>query len=111
MITRGAQAARTPFAPPDGNINTIDIEDLTEQMRQLKVKHHSTCEQLHKQNIRNSQLETIINTLYEDLNKQKVEIHKIFSGQTEAKIEFYESALAMSLKRQIWEERELNRTI
>lgn len=60
---------------------------------------------------RNSQLETLINTLYEDLHEQQDQIEKIFQNRAPAKAEFYQSSIVLGLKRQIREERTINKLL
>lgn len=60
---------------------------------------------------RNTQLEALINTLYNDLHEQQAVIEKIFEGKMQAKAEFLQSSIALSLKRQIRDERTLNKLI
>ncbi len=64
-----------------------------------------------KYRTRNAQLETLINTLYDDLHEQKEQIELIHAGKSSLKSEFLQSSLALGLKRQIREERTINKML
>ena len=59
-----------------------DFEDLKHNLHRLKIDFNNSQEECLKLKTRNAQLENLVNTLYNDLHTQQLEIQKIYQGKS-----------------------------
>ena len=99
-ITRGKKRRNISSQPlKSHSISAADLlkpspEEITMAHLSLKKDYNRIKEENVRYKTRNSQLETLINTLYEDLHTQQDQIEKIYENKFTIKTEFYQSSIA-----------------
>lgn len=66
----------------ESKLPVADIETLMHNLQRLKISYSKSDEENTRLKTKNTQLETLVQSLNEDLNSQLVEIQKIYEGKS-----------------------------